>query len=169
MSNRKNPAWKYGVEVEIEEQKGCKYIESKFYDKVLKRGVYRIKEHLAGVFRVFGFDEARLGGGGARLVGDQFESVMGLSGRLGGGFHRRIRAMVVMVKEESDGGYGCWVNEESGGGGGVGEGCSSSTKNSRRGTATRSQEGLLGESSETASGFSVVAEVAQATRGRNYQ
>ncbi|KAK1581601.1 hypothetical protein Q3G72_007323 [Acer saccharum] len=49
MSNQKDQAWKYGVEVEMEEQKGYKYIQSKFCDKVLKGGVYHMKEYLTGV------------------------------------------------------------------------------------------------------------------------
>ncbi|KAK3225991.1 hypothetical protein Dsin_005853 [Dipteronia sinensis] len=49
MSNRKDPAWKYGIEVEMDEQKGYKYIQCKFGDRVLKGGVFRMKEHLAGV------------------------------------------------------------------------------------------------------------------------
>ncbi|KAK1578845.1 hypothetical protein Q3G72_033554 [Acer saccharum] len=49
MSSRKDPAWKYGVEVETDEQKGYKYIQCKFCDRVLKGGVFRMKEHLAGV------------------------------------------------------------------------------------------------------------------------
>ena len=48
MSNQKGPAWKHGVEVEMEEQKGYKYIQCKLCDKVLKGGVYRMKKHLAG-------------------------------------------------------------------------------------------------------------------------
>ncbi|KAK2658705.1 hypothetical protein Ddye_005238 [Dipteronia dyeriana] len=49
MSNRKDPAWKYGVEVEMDGQKGYKYLQCKFCDKILKGGVYRMKEHLAGI------------------------------------------------------------------------------------------------------------------------
>ncbi|KAK0592203.1 hypothetical protein LWI29_015127 [Acer saccharum] len=49
MSNRKDPAWKYGVEVGSGEQKGYKVIQCNFCDKILKGGVYRMKEHLAGV------------------------------------------------------------------------------------------------------------------------
>ncbi|KAK2646644.1 hypothetical protein Ddye_021839 [Dipteronia dyeriana] len=49
MSNRKDPAWKYGVEVEMDGHKGYKYLQCKFCDKILKGGVYRMKEHLAGI------------------------------------------------------------------------------------------------------------------------
>ncbi|TXG61019.1 hypothetical protein EZV62_012382 [Acer yangbiense] len=49
MSNRNDPAWKYGIEVVMEEQKGYKYIQCKFCDRVLKGGVFRMKEHLVGV------------------------------------------------------------------------------------------------------------------------
>ena len=49
MLNRKDPAWKYGIEVEMKEQKGYKYIQCKFCDRLLKGGVFQMKEHLAGV------------------------------------------------------------------------------------------------------------------------
>ncbi|KAK2658374.1 hypothetical protein Ddye_004907 [Dipteronia dyeriana] len=48
MSNRKDLAWKYGIEVETGEQKGYKYLQCKFCYRVLKGGVFRIKEHLTG-------------------------------------------------------------------------------------------------------------------------
>ncbi|KAK2646513.1 hypothetical protein Ddye_021708 [Dipteronia dyeriana] len=49
MSNRKDPIWKYGIKVETDEQKGYKYLQCKFCDGVWKGGVFRMKEHLAGV------------------------------------------------------------------------------------------------------------------------
>ncbi|KAK2646422.1 hypothetical protein Ddye_021617 [Dipteronia dyeriana] len=48
MSNRKDLVWKYGTEVEMDEQKGYKYLQCKFCDRVLK-GVFRMNEHLVGV------------------------------------------------------------------------------------------------------------------------
>ena len=49
MSGRKDPAWKYGQEVDMEGSKGYKYIQCNFCQKILKGGVFRMKEHLAGI------------------------------------------------------------------------------------------------------------------------
>ncbi|TXG48967.1 hypothetical protein EZV62_024842 [Acer yangbiense] len=46
---RKDQAWKYRVEVEMDEQKGYKYLQCKLCDKILKGWVYRMKEHLASI------------------------------------------------------------------------------------------------------------------------
>lgn len=48
-SRRRDPAWKYANEVEMEEQatkKGYKYLSCKFCSKIIKGGVKRVKEHL---------------------------------------------------------------------------------------------------------------------------
>ncbi|KAK1587289.1 hypothetical protein Q3G72_011444 [Acer saccharum] len=51
MSNRKDPAWKYGVEVETDGGKAYKYIRCTFCEKIIKGGVFRMKQHLAGIRR----------------------------------------------------------------------------------------------------------------------
>ncbi|KAK0603139.1 hypothetical protein LWI29_001783 [Acer saccharum] len=51
MSNRKDPAWKYGVEVETDGGKAYKYIRCTFCKKIIKGGVFRMKQHLAGIRR----------------------------------------------------------------------------------------------------------------------
>jgi len=49
MGSRKDPAWKYAVEVEVIENKGTTQLRCCFCSKLLKGGVYRFKEHLAGI------------------------------------------------------------------------------------------------------------------------
>ncbi|XP_062099339.1 uncharacterized protein LOC133805231 isoform X2 [Humulus lupulus] len=48
--SRKDPAWKYSVEIEVPEKggkKGYKYLKCNFCSKDIKGGVKRVKEHLA--------------------------------------------------------------------------------------------------------------------------
>ncbi|XP_039117838.1 uncharacterized protein LOC120253587 [Dioscorea cayenensis subsp. rotundata] len=51
-TNRKDPAWKYGVQVEVPgEGKSYVYIQCKFCNKVIKGGVKRMKDHLGGTHK----------------------------------------------------------------------------------------------------------------------
>lgn len=46
--SRRDPSWKYGVEIEVPDQKkGYKYLKCNFCNKIITGGVKRMKEHLA--------------------------------------------------------------------------------------------------------------------------
>ncbi|PWA39471.1 zinc finger, BED-type, Ribonuclease H-like domain protein [Artemisia annua] len=51
---RKDPAWKYGPEEQVPpqgEKKGYKYVKCNFCSKIIKGGVKRMKDHLAGTHK----------------------------------------------------------------------------------------------------------------------